>query len=80
MILRLVAASLVGVALLVAGPAADAVAQEKKAAQSKAGIKDCRAKGPGGKVLTWKCQAGQPCCYNATTNQGVCGSTVLGCF
>ena len=60
-----------------------AVAQEKAANKSKpakSGLRECRIKGQGGKLLTWKCKTEQPCCYNASTNQGVCGSPVIGCF
>jgi uncharacterized low-complexity protein len=55
-----------------------AYAQAKKAAKS--GLKQCRAKAPGGKVMTWKCKADQPCCMNVTTGQGVCGSPIIGCL
>jgi uncharacterized low-complexity protein len=84
MTLRLAIAALAAGALLLALPlGADGLAQEKKAAApkaAKAGLRECRTKGQGGKVLTWTCKADQPCCYNATTNQGVCGSPVIGCF
>ncbi len=51
-----------------------------KAAGSKAGLKTCRARGDGGKPITWLCKPEQPCCYNSFLNKGVCGSTVIGCF
>ncbi len=85
MIGRILVAACLGAALLVSGPVAgDALAQEKKATAkstpAKAALRECRAKGHGGKILTWKCRSEQPCCYNPTANIGVCGSTVIGCF
>ena len=50
------------------------------AKQAKTSFKTCRAKGDGGKAVTWLCKAEQPCCYNSFLNKGVCGSTVIGCF
>lgn len=52
-------------------------AQTKKATSA---LKQCRAKAPSGKVVTWKCKSDQPCCMNAVTGQGVCGSTLIGCL
>jgi curli biogenesis system outer membrane secretion channel CsgG len=83
--IRLTASCLLAATIVLAAPFAgpSALAQERKAAQSKApaaGLRECRTKGAGGKVLKWNCKAEQPCCYNATTNQGVCGSPIVGCF
>lgn len=84
MIARRLAAALLGLGLLAAGPMTDvSFAQEKavkKSTPAKSGLRECRAKGAGNKILTWKCKAEQPCCYNATANKGVCGSPVIGCF
>ncbi|MFM9941202.1 MAG: hypothetical protein ACKVP7_17100 [Hyphomicrobiaceae bacterium] len=85
MFARLAASALVGATLLLlSGPlAGDSHAQDKKAAPKStaaSGLRECRTKGQGGKVLTWKCKTDQPCCYNATQNLGVCGSPVIGCF
>lgn len=49
-------------------------------AQSKSALRECKAKGSGGKLITWKCHPKQPCCFNPTLNKGVCGSSVIGCF
>lgn len=54
------------------------VAQAKKAAKSS--LKQCRAKAPSGKMVTWKCKSDQPCCINTATGQGVCGSVMIGCL
>lgn len=85
MIARILAASCISATLLISAPLTLQVqAQEKKAASksvpSKSGLRECRAKGQGGKILTWKCKAEQPCCYNSFSNIGVCGSPVIGCF
>lgn len=65
--------------LTVTAPSFEAAAQTAKSS-AKAGIKTCRSKGAGGKAITWKCKAAQPCCFNPTLNKGVCGSTVIGCL
>jgi uncharacterized low-complexity protein len=57
---------------------APAAAQAKKAAKSA--LKQCRAKAPSGKVVSWKCKSDQPCCMNTSTGQGVCGSAMIGCL
>lgn len=70
-------------AVTVAAPVAYAQqnpAPVKVAAKSMAGLKTCRTKAPTGKLVTWKCKTEQPCCMNATTGQGVCGSQMLGCL
>jgi hypothetical protein len=48
--------------------------------KTKSTLRECRAKGTDGKLVKWKCKREQPCCFNATTNKGVCGSSVIGCF
>jgi hypothetical protein len=65
--------------ITVTAPSFDAAAQTAKA-KAKSGIKTCRSRGAGGKAITWKCRAGQPCCFNPTLNKGVCGSTLIGCL
>jgi hypothetical protein len=69
-------------AISVTGPIATSTdlanAQGKKAPKSD--LKQCRAKAPSGKLVTWKCKSDQPCCMNMTTGQGVCGSPVIGCL
>ena len=47
---------------------------------TKSSLKQCRAKAPSGKTMTWKCKSDQPCCMNTATGQGVCGSPIIGCL
>lgn len=75
---RLLAALACVAALSFAAPLAFDVPATAQA--TKATVKQCRAKNPSGKVVTWTCKPDQPCCMNTVTGQGVCGSPVIGCL
>jgi len=57
-----------------------ALGAHSTAQAAKAATKVCKHKLASGKIKTWRCGVGQPCCASEMLSYYTCGSKELGCL